>query len=387
MKLFQGFLKMRLEDQILFLLFSLQSLTFIIFVVVKNALAYQDLLILGLLAVQLIGYYWMHRQKYRWLYLLLPLIEYALILIIFARTSTGVEGIVLVLFTMKIMMMYQVLYGLVISMFGYMGYVVIWDFANVPWFEILINGLSFSLLVLCILGLKLLLRQRELIIRLNRKILEQSSAMEKMAMIEERGRIAKDMHDTIGHTLTTAIVSLESADVLMDKDVNEAHRRMNIAKEQLKLGLGDVRQVVKKLSADTNPKYELPLAGLINQMLAQVRLNTAIDIVFQSTFKGVLLSLQNYVIYSVIKESVTNAMKHAVASRIEVTLGMKKDIVEVTILNDGVIATFFEVGYGLKTMKESVEAIGGRMTCGYKEINHFQVKVDIPVIKEMNNHD
>jgi signal transduction histidine kinase len=327
------------------------------------------------------------QRPLNWLFFLSPLIEYGMILAIFIGTHTGIEGFIFVLFTFRVILMYPIFYGLVITLLGYIGYILIWTWTDSRLYEIIINGFSYSLLVLCILSVKVLLSQRETIIHLNAKLIEQSTSMEKMAMIEERNRIAKDMHNTVGHTLTTAIVSLEGVDVLMDKDRFEAHRRLKIAKDQLKSGLGDIRQVVKQLADDNDAKFESHLKSRIEQIISDIKLKIAIDIEFDYSIDVTLLSLQNYVLYNVVKECITNAIKHTEAKIIRIHIVEQNDIIMTTFINDGVTDHALEEGFGLKIMKESVEAIGGRMTYGFKQRDHFELVAYIPLIQEVLHRD
>ena len=375
--------------KILYMLLVLQSLTFIVFIMADDADLSRVFLIVALFVIQVIS----HRigqsehRHLKWLTFLSPLIEYGIILAIFIGTVSGIQAFVFVLFTFRIILMYPIVYGLVITILGYIGYILIWDWTTSSLFEIIINGFSYSLLVLCILSVKLLLSQRETIIHLNAKLIEQSSSMEKMAMIEERSRIAKDMHNTVGHTLTSAIVSLEGVDVLMEKDSHEAHRRLKIAKDQLKSGLGDIRQVVKQLADDNDSKFESHLNSRIEQIISDIKQKIAIDIQFEYSVDVTLQSLQNYVLYNVVKECITNAIKHTEAKIISIHIVKQNDIVMTTFINDGVTDHSLEEGFGLKIMKESVEAIGGRMTYGFKQTNQFEVIVYIPLIQEVARRD
>lgn len=71
------------------------------------------------------------------------------------------------------------------------------------------------------------------------------NALTEMAALKERTSIAGEVQDTVGHTLTTAIVALEGAQLLFEKRPEEAYRKILIAREQMKQGLGNIRQVVK----------------------------------------------------------------------------------------------------------------------------------------------
>lgn len=383
------FKEKRLLVKILYMILVLQSLTCIVFLMADDTSFLRVLFIVALVVIQVISYRMLqneHRHQ-KWLFFLSPWIEYGMILAIFIGTHTGIEGFMFVLFTFRIILMYPIFYGLLITLLGYIGYILIWTWTDSRLYEIIINGFSYSLLVLCILSVKVLLSQRDTIIQLNAKLIEQSSSMEKMAMIEERSRIAKDMHNTVGHTLTTAIVSLEGVDVLMDKDSLEAHRRLKIAKDQLKSGLGDIRQVVKQLGDDMDTKFEMHLKTRIEQIISDIKQKIAIDIAFEYSVDVTLLSLQNYVLYNVVKECITNAIKHTEAKNIRIDIVKQNDIVMTTFINDGATDHSIKEGFGLKIMKESVEAIGGRMTYGFKQTNQFEVIVDIPLIQEEMHRD
>jgi signal transduction histidine kinase len=93
------------------------------------------------------------------------------------------------------------------------------------------------------------------------------------------------------------------------------------------------------------------------------------------------------VLYNVVKECITNAIKHTEAKIIRIHIVEQNDIIMTTFINDGVTDHALEEGFGLKIMKESVEAIGGRMTYGFKQRDHFELVAYIPLIQEVLHRD
>lgn len=109
--------------------------------------------------------------------------------------------------------------------------------------------LSYTCLVIPIWSTKLLLNQRDMNLRLNEALIQEARTREELAIYKERIRIAEEVHDTVGHSLTTAIVALEGAGLLFHIKPEESKRKILVAREQLKQGLGNIRQVVRTLKA------------------------------------------------------------------------------------------------------------------------------------------
>ncbi len=230
-------------------------------------------------------------------------------------------------------------------------------------------------------AMKVLLIQRDTILRLNKKILEQSTAIKEVAKLKERNRIAEEVHDTVGHTLTTAIVALEGAHLIFRVDPEESHRKILIAKEQLKHGLGDIRGVVKALKETDEFQSSGDFFERINGIIRNVEEQTSIHIALDYEMTIELLSVQEHVIINAIKEGITNAIKHGKATKIKMILETVDHVICVEILDNGTSTKAVEFGFGLSTMKSRVEAIGG--TLEYKKLGTgFKLVIMSPVMKE-----
>ncbi|MDG0814194.1 ATP-binding protein [Cohnella rhizosphaerae] len=88
---------------------------------------------------------------------------------------------------------------------------------------------------------------------------ETAEALAEVSVLEERNRIAHDMHDLVGHSLTAAIVQIEAAKKLADRDLPRSVERMNAAGEMIRKGLNDVRRTVRMLK-DDEAGFDLPVA-------------------------------------------------------------------------------------------------------------------------------
>ncbi|WP_026905590.1 sensor histidine kinase [Paucisalibacillus globulus] len=195
---------------------------------------------------------------------------------------------------------------------------------------------------------------------------------EQDARTEERNRIARDIHDSVGHRLTALIMKLE---MLAIQTKNEDYRDLKKMAEE---SLGETRHAVKALQS----KDSEGIATVVNLIR---RLEAESQIVVQFTIKqGVLtvpLSNQNSVVlYRVIQEALTNAMRHGHSREVRVILG-KSAIGNVTFEVSNTIYEKkpFEFGFGLTNMKKRVEEINGRLDVYQKE-SSFTISGIIPTV-------
>jgi len=303
--------------------------------------------------------------------------EFSALIYAFHQSATSIENTVFVLFTADIVIRYKVWYAASVAYIGYFIYLFLWS-PDSDFVFYATSMLNHTILIVPMWATKFLLLQRETILALNSKLIEQSNAIEEIAMLKERNRIAGAVHDTLGHTLTTAIVALEVAHLLFDKRPDEAHEKINIAKDELKKGLGDIRGVVKALKMHTSID-RLSLEDEIKGLIETIEKQTEIHIVMDYDLEGDLVSLQQHVLLNGIKEAITNAIKHGKADKIKICLDQGESIL-VHIIDNGLGCQDIQEGFGLSTMKSRVEAIGGALayTCLNKG---FQLEIQLPIIR------
>ncbi len=185
--------------------------------------------------------------------------------------------------------------------------------------EYILRLINFSVTLLALLGVRLLIRQRQYILDLNQRLQSQAQLTAEMTKLKERNELAEAMHDTLGHTLTASIVSLEGVALLWEKRPAEAIALLNSVCEQLQAGLGDIRKTVRNLKTDTLAEHAVLKDSLI-QMVERVNRQTSISIELQYKIEAALLPIQDYVLYSIVQESITNALKHGQASSLWIML-------------------------------------------------------------------
>ncbi|WP_236686964.1 sensor histidine kinase [Ornithinibacillus contaminans] len=203
-----------------------------------------------------------------------------------------------------------------------------------------------------------------------RKLKRVNLLVEQDARVEERNRIARDIHDSVGHRLTALIMKLE---MLAIQANNDAYRELKVMAEE---SLDETRQAVKALQAEETEGIAT-VVHLIRKLEAESHM------VVQFTMKQGVLSVplsneNSVVLYRVIQEALTNAMRHGQSREVQVVIG-KSAIGDVTLEITNAIfqAKAFEFGFGLTNMKKRVEEVDGKLEV-YQTENQFKVTGIIP---------
>lgn len=152
----------------------------------------------------------------------------------------------------------------------------------------------------------------------NQQLSQYAIQAEELATIEERNRLAREIHDNLGHYLTVVNVQIGAAKVLMDKDTDKAKGALDKAQNLTQEGLRAVRQSVAALRE--SPVGQRPLSEAISLLTDST---SQAGIVTEFSVLGEPHPLSNqieYALYRVAQEGLTNVRKHARASRVDVVL-------------------------------------------------------------------
>jgi signal transduction histidine kinase len=178
-------------------------------------------------------------------------------------------------------------------------------------------------------------------------------------MTQERNRLAREIHDSLGHYLTIVNVQIEAARVVMDSDPDRALDAMHKAQELTQRGLGRIRESVAALRE--SPVSGRPLSEVIESLVKEAQ---SAGIVTEFKVVGEPQDLENKValaLYRVAQEGLTNVRKHARASRVDVLLDFRPSEVRLEVRDNGVGATETAGGFGLLGIRERMQLLGGRL--------------------------
>ena len=187
---------------------------------------------------------------------------------------------------------------------------------------------------------------------MNRKLRKANEEIEHLATVAERERIARDLHDVLGHTLSVITLKSELAGKLIERDPGRAGKEIREVEEISRQALSEVRDAIrgyrsKRLAAElAYAKTTLETAGLT------VQCDTA------TTVK--LPAVQESVLSLAVREAVTNVVRHAQATTCRLRLEQQNGSCRLQIQDDG-RGSSNDDGNGLRGMRERVEMLGGTL--------------------------
>jgi two-component system sensor histidine kinase DesK len=188
--------------------------------------------------------------------------------------------------------------------------------------------------------------------RMNRKLRKANEEIENLAKVAERERIARDLHDVLGHTLSVITLKSELAGKLLDRDPQRAGKEIREVEQISRQALSDVRDAIRGyrslgLVAElAQAKSTLETAGLTVQCDAATTVR--------------LPAVQESVLSLAVREAVTNVVRHAQARTCRMRLEQQNGSCRLEIHDDG-CGTSNGEGNGLRGMRERVEMLGGTL--------------------------
>ncbi len=187
-----------------------------------------------------------------------------------------------------------------------------------------------------------------------RKLKDLSCQKEKAAVLEERNRIARDIHDSLGHRLISLIMQLEMGKQYRDTNPEKMEELLDRCARGAREALTDTRKAVKALKGDENPGIE----GIL-QMINEFRRDTGIDIQADISVPD-LTPEAGRVLYRVVQEAITNAVRHGQATFIRVGIGSDGNRISFEVKDNGSGGEYTE-GFGIRNMRGRIEELGGTL--------------------------
>ena len=189
-------------------------------------------------------------------------------------------------------------------------------------------------------------------IRANRRLGLAHEQIAHLAKLAERERIARDLHDVLGHTLSVVVLKSELAGKLMDRDPARARHEIGEVEQIARMALGEVREAIRGYRSEglaaeiARAKQTLDAAGV------------ALDC---GTKPPQLAPAEETVLSLIVREAVTNIVRHAQASRCRLEFASNGFGTALTVEDDG-RGGIRQEGNGLRGMRERVESLGGKFS-------------------------
>jgi signal transduction histidine kinase len=201
---------------------------------------------------------------------------------------------------------------------------------------------------------------------------------------EERLRIARELHDIIGHSLGTIAVQAGVGRHLMETDHEKAADALDSIAKISRDSLDEVRSVVAALRDDGPPYRPAPGLADLPELVETVQ---ATGLAVELTLPGDLVAIPRQTgaaVYRITREALTNIVRHAHASKASVRVDHHDGLVEVAVRDDGVGignggGRDSGNGHGIVGMRERAEALGGSLSAGPASEGGFLVTATLPV--------
>lgn len=207
----------------------------------------------------------------------------------------------------------------------------------------------------------------------------------RYAALEERTRIAREIHDGIGHQLTSLIIQLQALELMIQKEPEKAEDSVTQLLTIARKAMAEVRLAVKEWSNDEMGLGIVALRGLISQTQAQ----SAIQFKFYEDSELSEWPMEiSVVLYRILQESLTNILRHSNAKLVEIHIEEVDESIRLSVVDDGIVDKEIvkHPGFGITGMMERAKALGGTCTINREEISGFSVEVRLPLGSTISKH-
>ena len=222
-------------------------------------------------------------------------------------------------------------------------------------------------------------QMRQKLAQAHEQLQQYSQKIEELATVQERNRIARDIHDSLGHALTSLNIQMQTAVKLWEREPVQARSFLAQAQELGKTAMQEVRKSISTLREDA--REEQPLEAKIETLVEDFRQGTGLPICTNISRCGSVPPLVAKTLYRIVQEALTNISKHARATEVQIQLSTTKEWVYLTVEDNG---KGFDLnqnrsGFGLQGIQERVAAVKGHFQLKTSPGNGCRIVVEIPL--------
>jgi signal transduction histidine kinase len=206
-----------------------------------------------------------------------------------------------------------------------------------------------------------------------------------MAVIEERARIARELHDVVAHYVSVMVVQAAGARRVADKDPIAARGALEAVESAGRTALAEMRRMLEVLRADDPGMGPQPGLGELDRLIDQVR-DAGLPVELQIVGAACCLPAgMDLAAYRIVQEALTNTVKHGGKATAAVTIRYTEDTIEIEVIDDGrgaaapLLAGGLPGGHGLIGMRERVALFSGQMSAGPVLTGGYRVFVRMPI--------
>lgn len=218
------------------------------------------------------------------------------------------------------------------------------------------------------------------IIKEQNAVLEQYiSQVERMTLLEERDRLSKDLHDTVGHSYTSIIMGLET--LRSEVSTSEGEHKIDALLKLTRNGLDDVRRYLHHVGASED---SLTLMQSLQKLVDDFQTFSKVKIRLRTFGEPYTVSKQaQMTLYRCLQESITNAVRHGQASEIVISLHYEEKLIRLDVQDNGLGTEDLKAGFGVNAMKERASNLQGQVYFYSKPGEGTLVTCSLPRLEEI----
>lgn len=212
--------------------------------------------------------------------------------------------------------------------------------------------------------------------QVNHELENYAAVSEKIAEDKERKRLAREIHDTLGHALTGIAAGVDACIAMIDINPEATKKQLMVISKVVRQGIVDVRNSLNKLRPGALEQHGFK--GAIENMIEEF--TSVSDLTISLDYRLDKVDFENTkedILFRVIQESVTNAVRHGDAAHIDISLYIEDNSLYLKIQDNGQGCEEIHYGFGLKQMKERLGMINGKVA--YDGHHGFLTIVTIPL--------
>lgn len=203
-----------------------------------------------------------------------------------------------------------------------------------------------------------------------------AEALAEIAVLEDRNRIAQDMHDRTGHALTAALIQIEAAKLLLSKDASLALAKLEATRESVASGLESIRETVRMMKLDYE---ERSLVLSIQKLIQETEAAAGVQIFYDPQPLPELDPTSKKALYHALQEGLTNGIRHGKATRFDLSLKAVENTLYFLLANNGEAYANQEFGFGLNTMRERIDRLNGCLHLESNDQYTCVLRITLPI--------
>lgn len=222
---------------------------------------------------------------------------------------------------------------------------------------------------------------RTKLIKAHRRLGQYALQIEAQATLQERNRIAREIHDSVGHYLTAQSIQLENTALFLVEDPAKASGHLAKARQLGKEALANIRSSVATLRKKS--LQERSLLEMLEQLIAEFKSNTDMAIAWEINLVSALAPEVSTALYRIVQEAMTNITRHSQATQVNLNLEEAAGKVLLSIKDNGCGFNPNDntTGFGLQGMQERTAALQGSLKITSEFGKGCQILVEIPLSK------